>query len=848
MAAATWAVEVDWDKDGTYTAYTSYVDGIGNGLDVDNGAASGDGGFRSGSFAWSMRNVSGEFNRNYSSAGTYGLMLERVPARIRVTRSGTSTFWQGYITEYDGPVYENVGVNNASWINLRADGLLAVLADDEVTVAASSSYDLDGALAAVFTNLGLTVTTDYVTSDSPQTISLFFADREPAGQVIKALIASGMGDVLFEQKSGILKYIPRASLLHTTVDATWGDDNAGSPKVFPSRIRPIVRDRMADTVDVVTRTVELGAGGTIVYQAKLGTQGPYGSTYLFKTITILANQSLGPTAVTVNVNGVLGIEGVPASTAYLDYVANSASDGSGSDVTANVSITFTQSASGQYFYTQTNTSASTVYLTKFIIRAVPILDGSGTSPGTALLSAPTGSNDTTVGTVAWTNPTNITSTNNVYATSVLTAGQTSNYLFVKAFGAGVPSNATINGVAFEVECKAAVQTTQVISGRILKAGVPETTVTRTVVVGTTEAYKILGASDDVWGTTLTPETVNNSGFGVALYFSAALADTYSVDHVKMTVYFETQVGVNKREETYTATLAIPSVKGGQRRTYSLPWVSDPTKARDYAQQMLRIARYPEELLELTFPWGDDAARDAMIAAELYQLIAYQDTSVGASRGAYVDDWYRIIGLTQRTPIGSAPETRVLLQPSYNFRNIDAICWDDFNRADHGSVLGNTPTGLAWTIDAGGWQILSNKARPTGAATNSAIFSLGVTNVVAEVTLSNVLSDASAAVGLGLRVLDTNNFARLYVNTTTSQLVYSQTVAGATTTIASASCTVTDSMEIRGMFQGNRLRGWANRKLLIDDSSSSSNNTNTKHGFRAVNTTTIDFDDVYVQGI
>ena len=848
MAAATWALEIDWDKDGTYTAYTAYVDGSGNGFDVDNGAASGDGGFRSGTFAVALRNVSGEFNRNYSSAGTYGLMNERVPARIRVTRVGTSTFYQGFITEYDGPVYEAVGVNSASWINIRCDGLLSVLADDEVTVAASSAYDVDGALDAVFTNLGLTVTTDYVVTDSDQSIGLFFADRQPAGQVIRDLVASDMGGVIYEKKSGVIQFTPRDGLLHGTADATWGDDNGGSPKVFPSRIRPIVRDRMADTVDVVTRTVELGAGGTIVYQAKLGTQGPYGSTYLFKTITIPANQSLGPTAVTVNVNGVLGIEGVPASTAYLDYVANSQSDGAGSDVTSSVTITFTQAASGQYFYTQTNTSASAVYLTKFIIRAVPILDGSGTSPGTALLSAPTGANNTGVGSVAWTNPTNITSTNNVYATSVLTAGQTSNYLLVNAFSAAIPSNATINGVAFEVECKAAVQTTQAISARIVKAGTVETTVTRTVVVGTTEAYKILGASDDVWGTTMTPETVNNSGFGVALYFNAALADTYSVDHVKMTIYFETQVGVNKREETYTATLAIPSVKGGQRRTYSLPWVSDPTKARDYAQQMLRIARYPEELLELTFPWGDDAARDAMIAAELYQLIAYQDTSVGASRGSYNDDWYRIIGLQQRTIIGSAPETQVLLKPSYNFRNLDAICWDDFNRADHGSVLGNTPTGKTWTIDVGGWQILSGKARPTGAATNSAIWDLGVANVVAEVSLSNVLSDASAAAGLGLRVLNTSNYARVFLNTTTSQIQYTQTVAGATTTIASGSVTVTDDFELRAMFQGNRLRAWGNRKLVIDDSTSASNNTNTSHGFRAVNTTTIDFDDVYVQGI
>jgi len=846
MAAATWAIEIDFDKNGTYDDYTADLDGIGNGLDVDNGAASGDGGFRSGTMSFSLRNHGGAWNRNYSSGSVYGLMNERVPARIRVTRSGTTTFFGGYITEYDGPVYEAVGAEDASWITFRADGLLSVLADDEVTVAASSSYDVDGALAAVFTNLGLTVTTDYVVTDSDQAIALFFADREPAGQVIKDLVASDMGGVIYEKKTGVIQFTPRDGLLHGTADATWGDDNAASPKVFPSRIRPIVRDRMADTVDVITRTVELGAGGTIVYQAKLGTQGPYGSTYLFKTITVPANQSLGPTVVSVNSKGVLGIQGVPASTAYLDYVANSASDGTGSDVTANVTVTFTLNASGTaYSYTITNTSASVVYLTKFIVRAVPILDGSGTSPGTALLSAPTGANDTSVGSVAWSNPTNVTSTNNSYATAVLTGGQTSNYLLVNAFGAGVPSNATINGVAFEVECKAAVQTTQVISARIVKAGTVETTVTRTVVVGTTEAYKILGASDDVWGTTLTPETVNNSGFGVALYFSAALADTYSVDHVKMTIYFETQVGVNKRAETWTAELAIPGVKGGQRRTYNLPWVSDSTKARDYAQQMLRIARYPEELLELTFPWKDDASRDAMIAAELYQLIAYQDTSVGPSRAAYVDDWYRVIGLSQRTTIGSAPETVALLKPSLNFRDLDNIAWDDFNRAD--GSLGKTPTGDTWVINDGAWEISSNKARPTSTALGVTTFDLGVSNFVAELSLSGLTADTSVIAGIVFRYASTLDSVRFTINRTGSNIWSIANVNGIPSTQASGAWTVTDTAELRIVVQGNRMRGWLDRKLVFDISNSH-NSSDTKVGMYCDGRSTVELDNFYAQGL
>lgn len=849
MAAATWAVEIDWDKDGTFTDYTGYVDGIQNGLSLSNGAAEQDGSYRSGTLDLQLRNVNGEFNRNNSAAGTYGLMNERVPIRVRVTRSGTSTFWQGYITAYDGPVYN--GIANASWITLRCTGALAMLADDDVTID-TAAYDIDGALVEVFDAIGLTVTTDYVTSDSDQAITLFFADGEKVQTVIRSLMASEMGGALFENKSGVITFKPRDSLLHGTADATWGDDNS---TVYPSFARPIVRDRMADKVEVRTRTIEIGAGGVVVYQAKLGLQGPYGSQYIFKTITVPANQSIGPTVVSVNVEGVVGISGVPASTAYLDYVANSQDDGAGSDVTSSVTVTFTQTVgSGAYRYTITNTSGSAVYLTKFIIRAVPILDGSGRSPGTALLTAPTGSNDATVGTVAWSNPTRLVATDNSYATVVLTGGQTSNYLFATAFGAGVPSNATINGVAFEVECKAGTQTTQVISGRIIKGGVPETTVTRTVVVGTTEAYKILGASDDLWGTTLTPETVNASGFGVALYFSSALADTYSVDHVKMTIYFETQVGINGREDVYTAELAIPGVKGGQRRTYTLPWVDDATKARDYAQQMLRIARYPEELLELTFPWGSDAKRDAMIAAELYQLIAYQDTARGVSGGAYVDDWYRIIGLSSNVGVDGVPVTKTLLRPSLNFRNLDAIVWDDFDRADNGSALGNTPTGKAWTIDAGGWSIASNKARPTSTSQSRVTFDLTSANLVAECSLSNMSADTDEQVGLCYRYLDTNNYWIAIVQQSANVIKIEKKVSGVTTGLASVAWTPVDTAELRVVVRGNDHRMWVNRKLVIGGSSSTglitdaALNTRTKAGFYSAATTVVDFDNVYAQGL
>src|SRR5207253_2853021 len=60
--------------------------------------------------------------------------------------------------------------------------------------------------------------------------------------------------------------------------------------------------------------------------------------------------------------------------------------------------------------------------------------------------------------------------------------------------------------------------------------------------GTSDAYKTYGASGDMWGTTLTPSDVNASNFGlrlVAKNLHASTTATGSVDHMEITIYYDT---------------------------------------------------------------------------------------------------------------------------------------------------------------------------------------------------------------------------------------------------------------------------------------------------------------------
>lgn len=156
--------------------------------------------------------------------------------------------------------------------------------------------------------------------------------------------------------------------------------------------------------------------------------------------------------------------------------------------------------------------------------------------------------DVSVGTKAWTNPTNAASSNNVYSTISSTGvTTTSHYLSATNFGFSIPSGATIDGVVVEYERKASkanaleqvVDATVklVIGGSIV--GTNKNSATRW---STTEAFFTYGSSSDLWGNTITQSDVNSSNFGVVLNVTITNNGKLptiggSVDFVRMTIYY-----------------------------------------------------------------------------------------------------------------------------------------------------------------------------------------------------------------------------------------------------------------------------------------------------------------------
>lgn len=160
-------------------------------------------------------------------------------------------------------------------------------------------------------------------------------------------------------------------------------------------------------------------------------------------------------------------------------------------------------------------------------------------------SPATGANVTGVGTLAWSNPGNIVSSNNVRATRNMDTG-TTNYLQGTNFGFSIPDGATIDGIVVEWELGAAfsddfgwaydAQVRLVKGGSIVGDNKARPSSSKWPA---TDAYVSYGSSSDLWGTTWTPADISASNFGAAIAATGTELgpEQATVDHVRITVYY-----------------------------------------------------------------------------------------------------------------------------------------------------------------------------------------------------------------------------------------------------------------------------------------------------------------------
>ena len=174
------------------------------------------------------------------------------------------------------------------------------------------------------------------------------------------------------------------------------------------------------------------------------------------------------------------------------------------------------------------------------------------SPGTL-------ADDSSFGTNAWSNPSNASASDNIYATAACNSLLTTRYLNAQNFSFAIPEGATINGIVVEVEKKTSTGTDTTDSRmRIIKGGsVGSTDKASGSAWSTSEAYTSYGSSSDLWGTTWAATDINASNFGalIAVRCSNIMPRTASIDHIRITVYY-TAASENDSATTHYLRLVL----------------------------------------------------------------------------------------------------------------------------------------------------------------------------------------------------------------------------------------------------------------------------------------------------
>jgi hypothetical protein len=188
-----------------------------------------------------------------------------------------------------------------------------------------------------------------------------------------------------------------------------------------------------------------------------------------------------------------------------------------------------------------------------------------------------GENYSAIGSQAWTSPSNVVSSNNVYASVALagSSGQESNGLWARAHGFTIPATSLITGIQTKFERK--VASGNVTDGTVkFFDGTLESSNQALWAWPAADAYQQYGGSQITGGLSalLTPAIVNSSSFGWIVSGKKSVGElrTLEIDHMEMTVYY----GVATTVTNLGNAAAYPTIKFTPVTTAAYPTFKNVT--------------------------------------------------------------------------------------------------------------------------------------------------------------------------------------------------------------------------------------------------------------------------------
>ena len=344
----TWTIAADFDNDGVCeTDLRSYIVGGSSGVRISRGIDH-QGNPRISQVVIALDNSEGVFTPGYSASPLYGQLVPDVLIQIGATHNAISyTRWTGYAQSWK----VNFGPSGNTCTLTAVDLIGAYLAVSEpVYVTSSGARDTDGAMVAIRDYVGL-VAGDCSFDEGLQDLPLHFVNEQSAIEAMMDVTRSEMSGIPpWVTADGLLRFESRQSRLGVTVDDTWGDGT----NIIPEQISyELDTTDLVDTVTVTPTIFTTGQADTEIFRL------PWGAA---------TNDSLH-LAAGQRYEVVLGYGGpvtaLTAPEAVVDYLANTAVGGTGTDRTSSLTVTATDLGAS---FRLVLVAALELYVTKMSLR------------------------------------------------------------------------------------------------------------------------------------------------------------------------------------------------------------------------------------------------------------------------------------------------------------------------------------------------------------------------------------------------------------------------------------------------------------------------------------------------
>jgi hypothetical protein len=373
MASATYNLLVDWNNDGdyddTHDDITSDVISMRwkRGRDY---ASQLTGNSSAGKLEAVLINTDGKYSPSNSSSALSGNIL---PARKIKLEAGTGsfpytfpfTFNQTMFTGFLDRIVPSPSTSQLKTCTLTAVGALGYLNDFAPSLTTQTDIRSDQAIGAILDDVGWsTDDRDFATGQT--TLKRFWVDGKKTIESMR-IVEEAEDGFIKETKDGKIGFESRLTRLqapYITSQATFSDASGASlGYITITQKDPL--DTIANHLEATSRSYAEASVAVLWTHPETGADSPTLTPSQSKTF-----EAMYPNSSAANNAAEVGTWTTPASTT--DYIANTASDGSGTNRTSSITVTQTKTAERMIMTFTNGHATDTVYLTKIQARGTAI--------------------------------------------------------------------------------------------------------------------------------------------------------------------------------------------------------------------------------------------------------------------------------------------------------------------------------------------------------------------------------------------------------------------------------------------------------------------------------------------